>query len=301
MSAMILFITVPLFFLLHLIYLQIGSNLKIYARKQDQSRRGQSVTGAGILFALAWEVFFFLNEFVWPVFMMVLLMATIIGFIDDVWEVPIFIQILGHGILFFLLLNDLGISNAYPLYVLVLSILFSLGFLLVISKHDGSNGLLLSTSMVFFLTLPFLFPNAKTLEQNNPVIYIIFVLLSFGWFNFREKAQLFMGAAGRIAITYLIIFFLLHVLFGADINMMSSGSAEIKTLGEFKPQLLLLFSVPLLDVIQAFIKNLISGKYFQQLPLIYSYLKQKNYPFYAIALIYVILQGIVNMAVIKLL
>jgi hypothetical protein len=48
MSAMILFITASIIFLLHLIYIQIGLYYKIHPKKQNQSRTNKIVTGAGI-------------------------------------------------------------------------------------------------------------------------------------------------------------------------------------------------------------------------------------------------------------
>ncbi len=298
MSGMIIFITAPLLFLLFIIYLQVGSYYKIYARKQDQSRRNRIVTGAGIVFALAWLLYFALNEFVSPLFTVALLSASIMGFVDDKWEVPILLQLIFHLILFSLIFAELNLLRNIPAENLFGSLFFGLLLLLIIAKHDGANGLLAVSTILFLATITFFLPVAQNIDLTNPVLYIVFALLSFSWYNLREKAELFMGAAGRIAITYLLLFFSLHLVFGLDFQAMLKQDDTIKTAIVFQHKFLLFFAVMSIDLLQAIVRNLISKKNMNELPFMYTYMKEKNLPVSAIVFIYAILQGAVNIAIV---
>lgn len=274
MSEMIVFISVPLLFLLNLIYLQLGNHYKIFAKKQDQSRRTRIVTGSGIVFLFSWVFYFAFNDFIQPSFLFILFIAGLIGLIDDIWELPLIIQLLVHLILFTFLFKQIQLLNTLSIFQLLLTYLFAFGFLLVVAKHDGINGLLTSSALIFFGTSIFVFPGKQSLDITNPVLYIIFALLAFGWFNFKNKAQLFMGAAGRIILAYLMLIMLLYMVFS-----LSFGAAEMVENQEFrfKSQYLLLVSVLVIDLLQAIIRNTLSGKPFGQLPLGYLILKKQRF------------------------
>jgi hypothetical protein len=297
MSAMIVFISVPLLFLLNLIYLQFGTHYKIFARKQDQSRRNRIVTGAGVLFTIAWLLFFLFNDFILPIFLIVLFIATLMGLIDDIWEVPMLLQIVVHLILFTLIFSELQLLKTLTANKLIVGILLSLFFFLVLSKHDGINGLLPSSALLFFATIVFVQPAFKSIGENNPVLYIVFALLAYSWYNFKPTAQMFMGAAGRIALSYLILFFMLHLLFGIPMQALNLVAVE-PTKPAFQPVYLLLVAVMVTDFLQAFIRNRMAGKFLKELPFFYTTLKEKNLSVYTIALIYIGLQLIVNVVVV---
>lgn len=297
MSAMIVFISVPLLFLLNLIYLQFGTHFKIFAKKQDQSRRNRLVTGAGITFLFAWALFVAFNDFKDPLFLFILFVAAVTGFIDDIWEVPLILQLVVHIILFTLLFKELQLTNQLPAYQIILIISLSLLFLLVVAKHDAVNGLLTTSALVFFLSTAFVIPGALSIDISNPILYLIFALLAFAWFNFKKKADLFMGAAGRSTLTYLMVYFLLQMVFSlpgtnADVT---EPSAVV-----YKPQYSLFVLVMVVDFIQAIIRNTIAGKPFSQLPFMYVALKEKQVSFMGIAMIYGLVQLLVNIVVVYL-
>ena len=294
---MIVVISVPLLFLLNLIYLQIGTHFKIFAKSQDQSRRNRIVTGTGIVFLAAWALYFAFNDFTQPLLLFILFGAAFIGFIDDIWDVPLILQLVVHIILFTLLFKELQLTNNLPAYQIILIIVLKLFFLLVVAKHDAVNGLLTTSALVFFMSTAFVLPGTLSLDVSNPILYIIFALLAFGWFNFKQKADLFMGAAGRSTLTYLMVYFLLQMVFSlpntnADVT---EPSAVV-----FKPQYSLFVLVMVVDFIQAFIRNTIAGKPFTQLPFMYVALKEKQVSFMGIAMIYVLGQLMVNILVVYL-
>ena len=298
MQIMILLIIVLLLFLLQLTWFQIGSYYKVYAKKQDQGRRVKIITGAGIIIPLAWSIFFGLNDFAYPGFLVALLVASIMGLVDDIWEVPLLLQLIIHLVLVSLLFSELGLLKSLSADKLIAGLLFSFLTLLIVSKHDGVNGLLLSTSLVFFITTAFLFPNTKTVDLANPVLYPIFALLVLGWYNFREKALVFMGATGRIALSYLMLFLIIRLLLGLDLQSTENNNAQ-NIAFVFKPQYLMFFAVMGLDFVQAILRNLFSRKSFSALPMFYNYLTQKQVSVFVIAIIYAGLQSLVNYLVIS--
>jgi hypothetical protein len=297
MSAMIVFISVPVLFLLNHIYLDFAFKNKIYTRKQKYSRRDRVVTGAGIIFSMAWLLYFVLNDFVLPIFFVVLLVGTFMGLVDDIREVPLPVQIVVHLILFTLIFFELQLLKTLTADKLFVGILLSLFFFLVLSKHDGINGLLPSSALLFFATIVFVQPAFKSIGENNPVLYIVFALLAYSWYNFKPTAQMFMGSAGRIALSYLILFFMLHLVFGLQTGVLDLLSVE-PTKPTFQPAYLLFVAVMGIDFLQAFFRNRMAGKSFKELPFFYTILKEKNLSVYSIALIYIGLQLIVNVVVV---
>ena len=297
MSAMIVFISVSLLFLLNLIYLQLGTHFKLFAKKQDQSRRNRIVTGAGVLFVAAWALYIAFNDFTSPLFFFILFGAALIGFIDDVWEVPLILQLVVHLILFTLMFKQLQLINKLHAYQIILMITMNLVAMLVVAKHDGINGLLTTTALVFFGSVAIVLPGLKLLDISNPLLYLLFALLAFAYFNFKSKAQLFMGAAGRIVLTYLFLFFLLHLIFSLPFSNYNADQEEDNI---FKPQYSLFLVVIFADFLQAIIRNTIAGKPISQLPMIYLRLKEKNVSFIAIAVFYGLLQLLVNFIVVYL-
>jgi hypothetical protein len=297
MSAMIVFISVPLLFLLNLIYLQFGTHFKIFAKKQDQSRRNRLVTGAGIVFLFAWALFLAFNDFKSPLFLFILFVAAVTGFIDDIWEVPLILQLVVHIILFTLLFKELELTNLLPAYQIILIIILSLLFLLVVAKHDAMNGLLTTSALVFFLSTAFVLPGTLSIGISNPILYLIFALFAFGWFNFKQKADMFMGAAGRSTLAYLMVYFLLQMIFSLTTAYADATEASVLVL---KPQYSLFVVVMVVDFMQAVIRNTIAGKPFSQLPFMYVALKEKQVSFMVIAMIYAVVQLLVNIVVVYL-
>jgi uncharacterized membrane protein len=127
----------------------------------------------------------------------------------------------------------------------------------------------------------------------------VFALLAYSWYNFKPTAQMFMGAAGRIALSYLILIFMLHLVLGLHTEALDLLAVE-PTKPTFQPAYLLFVAVMVTDFLQALIRNTIAGKSFKELPFFYKTLKAKNLSVYVIALIYVGLQLIVNVGVVYL-
>jgi hypothetical protein len=168
---------------------------------------------------------------------------------------------------------------------------------LIVAKHDAVNGLLTTSALVFFSSTAFVLPGTLSLDVSNPILYIIFALFAFGWFNFKQKADLFMGAAGRATLAYLMVYFLLQMAF--SITTANVDAAEPAAV-VFKPQFLFFVLVILFDFIQAIIRNTIASKPFSQLPLMYATLKEKQISFIGIAIIYGVVQLLVNIVVVYL-
>jgi UDP-GlcNAc:undecaprenyl-phosphate GlcNAc-1-phosphate transferase len=297
MSAMIVLISVPLLFLLNLIYLQFGTHFKIFAKKQDQSRRNRLVTGAGIVFLFAWVLFLAFNDFKSLLFLFILFVAAVTGFIDDIWEVPLILQLVVHIILFTLLFKELQLTNLLPTYQIIFIIILALLFLLVVAKHDAVNGLLTTSALVFFMSTAFVLPGTMSLDVTNPILYIIFALLAFGWFNFKQKADLFMGAAGRATLAYLMFYFMLQTAFSITTTTVDAAEPAAVV---FMPQFSLFVVVMVVDFMQALIRNKIAGKPFSQLPFLYVTLMEKQVSFLAITMLYGAVQLLVNIVVVYL-
>ena len=107
-----------------------------------------------------------------------------------------------------------------------------------------------------------------------------------------------MGGAGRIALTYLMLFLMLHLVFGIPLHTIAAENTQSNTVVLFKPVYLLLFAVFAFDFLQAIVRNLVAKKPINQLPFLYTHLKERQLPVYAIVFIYALMQILINVVVV---
>jgi hypothetical protein len=242
-------------------------------------------------------IYFALNDFVLPAFMLILFLSVLLGFLDDTVGVPFILQAALHIVFFVYLIINLGLTQYFTPYQLFVGVLFCLTFLIIVSRHDQMNGLLASSALVFFLSLIFTYPPVQNLDSSNPIIFIILTFFSFGWYNFKQKAELFWGTSGRNGIAYLMLFFGLQLIIGKYF-LQATRSNDVAQSFQLKPQYLLFFLVISLDFVQSVFRKYTSKAKQGQLPLFFVNLLNKNYPFWTIILIYCALQGLINFALI---
>jgi len=126
---------------------------------------------------------------------------AIIGFLDDLFEVPQFYRFLLQLITSLIIVLNSNLS--IPDYVILPLLILFIGFINLINFMDGIDGLIGGSFIIIFLTLFFYLNYEKTL------LFLVFSLIAFIFINWYPS-KIFMGDIGSTflaAITLNILFF----------------------------------------------------------------------------------------------
>ena len=213
--------SIIIFILLYLFeigYLRIAKEKGIIDKPNYRSAHtNPTIRGGGIIFLPALLLFMFfyrehIQEYL-PLIIAVFLVA-IVSFIDDIKPLSTKIRITVHFIAFTLIFYHLGFFNSITvisLVILILSYVFSLGYLNIYNFMDGLNGMTFLNALVTFGS--FLFINNYVVSFTNSNLLLVYILatLVFGFFNFRIKPKCFLGDVGSISIGLSIIYFIVQL------------------------------------------------------------------------------------------
>lgn len=202
MSYLIIFILLSF---LSLIYLKLADKFNIIDKPNHRSSHvTPTIRGGGILFYLGVLIYFIVSDFQYPYFFLGITLIALISFIDDIITLSSSLrlpfQFLAIGLSFF----EIGIIPESGLLILPLIIL-GVGLINGYNFMDGINGITGFYSIVTVLGL--LAINLKeNIVDSDLLIYVLFSILIFGFYNFRKTARMFAGDIGSISIAVLICF-----------------------------------------------------------------------------------------------
>lgn len=193
------------------------------------------------------------------------ILISIVGFYDDLNELPSFVKLLLQIFIFFIisfgdnsLINSFhGVLGIYELSYLE-SLVFSLFVFIVIVNAinlvDGIDGLSGSLSL-FFLIITSYFYFKSNYYYNYLVVSFCFSLSVFLFFNYSERKKIFLGDTGSLGL-------------GLSVAVLSLGylNTDHPTYNLFPINqslfVVLMIAYPLLDVIRVFILRIYNGKSF---------------------------------------
>ena len=204
-----------LLMLLSYVYLKIAIRFKIIDKpNQRSSHTKPTIRGGGIIFVFALWLFFVLNNYQYPYFLLGVTMISIISFLDDIYTLSSKIRLPFQFLAILLVLIEVDMSFI-PLYLFLFYLVFGVGIVNMFNFMDGINGI----TGIFSLVVLFGFYLINSIEQliNVELIYFTMIaLVIFGFYNFRKKALFFAGDIGSISIGVLIFF--MGVLFTIKLN-----------------------------------------------------------------------------------
>ncbi|MEO9570761.1 MAG: glycosyltransferase family 4 protein [Polaribacter sp.] len=190
------------------VYLKLAVKFKIIDKPNQRSSHTKiTVRGGGIIFSLAIIVFFFLNDYQYPYFILGVFLLSIISFLDDIYTLSSKIrfpfQLLGVLLTFYQIGVEFLPITASILFLFLL--ILGVGIVNMFNFMDGINGITgiysLSVLSGFFM-INF---QEKLLDQDL-IIYVGISILVFGFYNFRKKALFFAGDIGSITLGVLVVF-----------------------------------------------------------------------------------------------
>lgn len=196
--------------ILSIFYLKLADKFNIIDKPNHRSSHTTpTIRGGGILFLLAILLYFFVSNFQYPYFVIGVLLIAIVSFIDDILTLSSNIRLPFQFIAIALCLVQIGFTINNFLILIPLLIL-GVGFINVYNFMDGINGITGFYSIVALLSLFFINLN-ENIVDSNLLIYSLFSLIIFGFYNFRKKARMFAGDIGSISIA--VLFFFVEVYF----------------------------------------------------------------------------------------
>ena len=214
-------------FVLELVYFRIADKYNIIDKPNERSSHSSIVLrGGGIIFligVLVWALAalcggFGVGQAVYPWFLLAVLLAAGISFVDDVRSLPdsvrLVVQFIAMGLLILQLFLSFkgeslfGDSNLLiNIVFVIIALIVCVGATNIYNFMDGINGITAGYS--FAVLLPLFLVNQKVAYM--PESFLIVALLSvliFAYFNFRPcgKAKCFAGDVGSVGMAFILLF-----------------------------------------------------------------------------------------------
>jgi len=206
------YIIVGAFLLLfEVIYMKMAVKLKIFDVPHHQSSHtGVVVRGGGIIFYLAFLIWFIKSGFQWYGGLIGLTIIAGVSFLDDLRGVSPKIRLICQFIAILLMFYHSGLIRTAPHAVILLSI-FCVGAVNIYNFMDGINGMTGGYSLVVALALLYVDLYQVSFADPSLIIYVILALLVFNLFNFRPHAKCFAGDVGSLSIGFILVYLVLRL------------------------------------------------------------------------------------------
>ena len=214
-------------FVLELVYFRIADKFNIIDKPNERSSHSSIVLrGGGIIFligVLVWALVslcggFGVGQTVYPWFLLAVLLAAGISFVDDVRSLPdsvrLVVQFVAMGLLILQLFLSARGSGLFAdsnlllnAVIVIIALIVCVGATNIYNFLDGINGITAGYS--FAVLLPLFLVNQKVAYM--PESFLIVALLSvliFAYFNFRPrgKAKCFAGDVGSVGMAFILLF-----------------------------------------------------------------------------------------------
>ena len=197
-----------LLFAVELIYFRIADHFNIIDKPNERSSHTSiTLLGGGIVFYIGVLLYFALEGFQYPWFVLGLTLITIISFADDIRPQSTKLRLVVHFISMILMFYQWGLFDL-PWYYALLALIVSTGILNAYNFMDGINGITGGYSLVVAGVLCYINLYQVPFVDANLLYAFILSLIVFNYFNFRTKAKCFAGDVGAISAAFIILFLL---------------------------------------------------------------------------------------------
>jgi UDP-GlcNAc:undecaprenyl-phosphate/decaprenyl-phosphate GlcNAc-1-phosphate transferase len=198
-----------------LVYFILADKFNIIDKPNERSSHSKvTIRGGGIIFTIAAVIWFFFFGFSEPYIIVALIAIALISFLDDVIvlsnKIRIAVHILSVSILFWQL-QVFGL----PWYIVVISYIFTIGWINAFNFMDGINGITAFYALVLLGTLLWISQTTQFIEIDNGndlIILLIISVLLFSFFNARKRAKTFAGDIGSVGMAFLLAWFRLKLI-----------------------------------------------------------------------------------------
>ena len=196
------------FFLLQLAYFRLADKFNIIDKpNQRSSHTSITLRGGGIIFLIAYLVYFATQGLQYPWFTVGLTLISLISFADDIKPQSSKLRLAIHFVAMGLMFYQWGLFSL-PWYFTVLAFVFCTGILNAYNFMDGINGITGLYSSVILGSLWAINTFSCHFVDNNFIYFLLLSLVVFNFFNFRKKAKCFAGDVGAVSMAFIIVFLL---------------------------------------------------------------------------------------------
>lgn len=208
-------------------YFKVAQRFNIIDKPNERSSHSSIVLrGGGIIFvigSLVWAIASLFGVFgsgqpLYPLFLLAVVLAAGISFVDDVRSLPdsirLVVQFLAMGLMIFQLFLSakgeglFGESNLLINIVFVLvALVVCVGATNIYNFMDGINGITAGYSIA--VLLPLMLMNHRVGFMSDSLLLVVLLsVLVFSFFNFRPrgKAKCFAGDVGSVGIAFILLF-----------------------------------------------------------------------------------------------
>jgi len=269
-----------------ILYLYIAQKYKILDKPNERSSHNHNVIrGAGIIYPLSMLLWFLFNGFHLEYFVFGLFIISILGFLDDLFNLKQIHRLIIHIISALLLLYQVDFLNSHICLIIIVLILI-IGWVNTFNFMDGINGISIFYALINLGTLYYL-NSEHMFVANEMIIYIIIPIIIFSFLNVRKNAIAFGGDVGSLSLAFILVFLMISlILKTANLNY------------------ILLFSIYGIDSVLTIIERIIRKEniFKPHRTHLYQYLaNEREYSHLVISSIYATAQLLVNLFVIYIL
>ena len=187
------------------VYLKLANKFNIVDKPNERSSHTKvTIRGGGIIFPIAILLFFFMNDFQYPFFVLGLFLISFVSFLDDIYTLSSRVRFPFQIIAISLILFQAAFP-VFPLYYSVLCLVLGVAVINMFNFMDGINGITGMYSLAVLSGIYFINLN-EAIVHTDLIVFSGLSLLVFGFYNFRKKALFFAGDIGSIAIGMLLFF-----------------------------------------------------------------------------------------------
>lgn len=192
-------------------YIWLAKRIGVVDRPHHQSSHtGSVVRGGGILFYIAYLVWFIWSGFQMPMIFVGLSILAFVSFVDDIHSVSPKIRLVCQFAAFLIMLYHVHVFSQ-PLQPLFLLSVACVGVVNIYNFMDGVNGMTGGYSLVAILSLIYVNHFITHFIDNDLLVFVLMAILVFCFFNFRTHAKCFAGDVGALSIGFIILFLILKL------------------------------------------------------------------------------------------
>ncbi len=194
-----------LLLLLELVYFRLADRYNIIDKPNFRSSHTRiTLRGGGVLFPVSLAVYFLVSGFRYPYFMAGLLMLAAISFADDVKHQSRALRFGVHIVAIALLLYQADALN-YPWLWVIIAFVLCIGIINAYNFMDGINGITSGYALVIIAGL-WLANRMQNFIDPAYLVYLTIGAIIFSWFNFRKRARCFAGDVGSVSMAFALLF-----------------------------------------------------------------------------------------------
>ncbi|MFZ4752165.1 MAG: MraY family glycosyltransferase [Chitinophagaceae bacterium] len=291
---------VCILFLIEWGYFHLADRFRIKDKPNRRSSHKKStIRGGGIIFSIAWILFFMFSQKTFIFMTIGLLIISIVSFADDIKSVDNKIRLVFHTVGFAMCFFEMELLTILPLWLQITLFIVCIGAINAINFMDGINGITGLNALSVILPL-MIFDTSTGFRE--PMIYLLAALIVFLFFNFRKNARCFAGDVGSVSMGYILIFLILGLSFQVWLPRTGISEFGSSSLESFEPKYILMLAVFGVDSVWTILHRLFLGENIFQAHrrhLFQMLSNEMKWPHLVVSAIYGSLQFIINMWILK--